>query len=326
MTRLLCRVAVFLQLQRLPCVGLVVCSSSSNGSSSNNSISPASTQQRVTVQSRCSGHPTAATHSSTMLLRHGSRCLCSGVGRPTAAAPTWRHATSRAPSTATHAAAVGGQQQQLEGLMDQSREPSSSSSLEAASTDGEVPEFPTMQLQLPPPTHSQIKVAEFVKSSVDVKDCPPPKYPEFAVIGRSNVGKSSLINLLTNRKSLAMVSKQPGEGACCGICPSVCCPKPSHMQTAAQPGALVQWMQLGMPGQLLLSIPVSPHSLVPPCALACTLSTCRQDALHQPLCHQQQLVPRGPARLRVRSCGASSNTHLAVTYIGTRLYACTPCM
>jgi len=67
-----------------------------------------------------------------------------------------------------------------------------------------------MRLQLPPPTNSQIKTAEFVKSSVAVSDCPQPKYPEFAVIGRSNVGKSSLINLLTNRKSLAMVSKQPG--------------------------------------------------------------------------------------------------------------------
>jgi GTP-binding protein len=83
----------------------------------------------------------------------------------------------------------------------------------SSSTDSmeEVPEFPEMQLVLPDPTHSQIKTAEFVKSSVDVAGCPQPKYPEFAVIGRSNVGKSSLINLLTNRKSLAMVSKQPGK-------------------------------------------------------------------------------------------------------------------
>lgn len=86
----------------------------------------------------------------------------------------------------------------------------------------EVPKFPEMQLALPDPTHSQIKTAEFVKSSVDVAGCPQPKYPEFAVIGRSNVGKSSLINLLTNRKSLAMVSKQPGKwsqgtlGVLCG--------------------------------------------------------------------------------------------------------------
>lgn len=72
-------------------------------------------------------------------------------------------------------------------------------------------ELPEMQLQLPPPTHTLVKSAEFVKSSVDVAQCPPPRFPEFAVIGRSNVGKSSLINMLTNRKSLAMVSKSPGE-------------------------------------------------------------------------------------------------------------------
>jgi ribosome biogenesis GTPase A len=71
--------------------------------------------------------------------------------------------------------------------------------------------LPELQLQLPEPTNVQVKTAEFVKSSVKVGDCPPAKYPEFAVIGRSNVGKSSLINMLTNRKSLAMVSKQPGE-------------------------------------------------------------------------------------------------------------------
>ncbi len=41
-------------------------------------------------------------------------------------------------------------------------------------------------------------------------DCPAPRYPEFAVIGRSNVGKSSLINMITSRKDLALVSKQPG--------------------------------------------------------------------------------------------------------------------
>jgi ATPase subunit of ABC transporter with duplicated ATPase domains len=72
-------------------------------------------------------------------------------------------------------------------------------------------ELPELQLQLPEPTNIQVKTAEFVKSSVKVGDCPPAKYPEFAVIGRSNVGKSSLINMLTSRKSLAMVSKQPGE-------------------------------------------------------------------------------------------------------------------
>jgi polynucleotide 5'-kinase involved in rRNA processing len=86
----------------------------------------------------------------------------------------------------------------------------SSQEASSSSNNWEESEFPEMQLVLPPPTNSQIKSAEFVKSSVEVSQCPPPKYAEFAVIGRSNVGKSSLINLLTNRKSLAMVSKQPG--------------------------------------------------------------------------------------------------------------------
>lgn len=56
-----------------------------------------------------------------------------------------------------------------------------------------------------------IKTAEFVKSSSKVSECPPPDKPEYAFIGRSNVGKSSLINLLTNRGKLAKVSSRPGK-------------------------------------------------------------------------------------------------------------------
>jgi GTP-binding protein len=56
-----------------------------------------------------------------------------------------------------------------------------------------------------------ISKAEFVLSSPDVKKCPKPDRPEFAFIGRSNVGKSSLINLLTKRKNLAKTSGQPGK-------------------------------------------------------------------------------------------------------------------
>ena len=65
-------------------------------------------------------------------------------------------------------------------------------------------------LVLPPPSHSRVKTADFVKSSTAVSQCPPAKHPEFAVIGRSNVGKSSLINMLTGRKALAQISKTPG--------------------------------------------------------------------------------------------------------------------
>ncbi|KAF8073164.1 GTP-binding protein [Scenedesmus sp. PABB004] len=80
--------------------------------------------------------------------------------------------------------------------------------------DGAGGALPHLVLELPEPTHVLVKSAEFVKSSVRVADCPPPKLPEFAVIGRSNVGKSSLINMLTNRKGLAMVSKEPGKTRC----------------------------------------------------------------------------------------------------------------
>ena len=55
-----------------------------------------------------------------------------------------------------------------------------------------------------------IKSATFITSALHVASCPAPDQPEFAVIGRSNVGKSSLINLLVGRKALARVSGTPG--------------------------------------------------------------------------------------------------------------------
>ncbi len=57
----------------------------------------------------------------------------------------------------------------------------------------------------------EIKTAEFVISNTDVKKCPSGNIPEYAFIGRSNVGKSSLINMLTNRNKLAMTSSKPGK-------------------------------------------------------------------------------------------------------------------
>jgi GTP-binding protein len=57
----------------------------------------------------------------------------------------------------------------------------------------------------------KIKKSVFVKSIVHFKDRPTPRLPEFAFVGRSNVGKSSLINSLLNRKNLAKVSKKPGK-------------------------------------------------------------------------------------------------------------------
>jgi GTP-binding protein len=57
----------------------------------------------------------------------------------------------------------------------------------------------------------EIKSAEFVMSNSDVAKCPKNAIPEYAFIGRSNVGKSSLINMLTSRKSLAKTSGRPGK-------------------------------------------------------------------------------------------------------------------
>src|SRR5689334_7374668 len=56
-----------------------------------------------------------------------------------------------------------------------------------------------------------IKSAEYLISSPDITHCPAPYRPEYAFIGRSNVGKSSLINLVTNNQKLAKTSGSPGK-------------------------------------------------------------------------------------------------------------------
>ncbi|MBN1822177.1 MAG: YihA family ribosome biogenesis GTP-binding protein [Prolixibacteraceae bacterium] len=56
-----------------------------------------------------------------------------------------------------------------------------------------------------------IRQARFIMSNTDVAKCPAPDKPEYAFIGRSNVGKSSLINMLVNQKSLAKISGRPGK-------------------------------------------------------------------------------------------------------------------
>ncbi|GAB4001674.1 ribosome biogenesis GTP-binding protein YihA/YsxC [Spirosoma daeguense] len=56
-----------------------------------------------------------------------------------------------------------------------------------------------------------VKQAEFLVSNSDPAKCPAPDRPEYAFIGRSNVGKSSLINMLTGRSSLAKISGKPGK-------------------------------------------------------------------------------------------------------------------
>ncbi|TQE02605.1 hypothetical protein C1H46_011761 [Malus baccata] len=62
--------------------------------------------------------------------------------------------------------------------------------------------------------NAQVEQAEFVKSSVRTEDCPSDGLPEFALVGRSNVGKSSLLNSLVRRKRLALTSKKPGKTQC----------------------------------------------------------------------------------------------------------------
>ena len=56
-----------------------------------------------------------------------------------------------------------------------------------------------------------VKSANFVVSNSDYRKCPPPQKPEYAFVGRSNVGKSSLINMLTGNGKLAKTSVQPGK-------------------------------------------------------------------------------------------------------------------
>jgi len=62
---------------------------------------------------------------------------------------------------------------------------------------------------------AQVVNADFVKSSVRPDDCPRDGLPEFALVGRSNVGKSSLLNSLVRRKRLALTSKKPGKFLLC---------------------------------------------------------------------------------------------------------------
>jgi hypothetical protein len=87
-------------------------------------------------------------------------------------------------------------------------------------------QFNPVKLDLPAAEFTRIRTAEYISSSVDLRGCPPQRYPEFAVIGRSNVGKSSLINMLTQQQGLAKVSKEPGGRL---VCTRPCGSRQTHL-------------------------------------------------------------------------------------------------
>ena len=58
-----------------------------------------------------------------------------------------------------------------------------------------------------------IKEAKFIKSSTTLSECPEKKLPEYIFLGRSNVGKSSLINMLVNQNKLSKISSKPGKNS-----------------------------------------------------------------------------------------------------------------
>ncbi len=87
--------------------------------------------------------------------------------------------------------------------------PSSPAALSSKQQKGPE-QFQYLELDLPPPANTKVASARLAKSSVKASDGPPGRLPEFALIGRSNVGKSSMINSLASSQKLARVSKEPG--------------------------------------------------------------------------------------------------------------------
>lgn len=72
---------------------------------------------------------------------------------------------------------------------------------------------PRLPQGLPKPDDFEVKSAQLVNKSVSLHRCPPPLKPEFAFIGHSNVGKSSLINMLA-REEVTLTSSKPGASLC----------------------------------------------------------------------------------------------------------------
>lgn len=85
----------------------------------------------------------------------------------------------------------------------------------------------------------EVRKAEYIISSVKPEGCPKPDRPEYAFIGRSNVGKSSLLNLLTGQKSLAKVSGTPGKTTTINH---------FSIHSANDKGQFSQWYLVDLPG------------------------------------------------------------------------------
>lgn len=83
----------------------------------------------------------------------------------------------------------------------------------------------------------EINNASYLISSAKVEQCPPPDKPEYAFIGRSNVGKSSLINMITNNAKLAKVSKTPGKTTLI-----------NHFLINGERNADIPWYMVDLPG------------------------------------------------------------------------------
>jgi len=89
----------------------------------------------------------------------------------------------------------------------------------------------------------EIKEAKYIISSPSVDKCPQPDRPEYAFIGRSNVGKSSLINMLCNKKELAKVSANPGKTQLINHYQII-----SHAPRPQQKSKTLNWYLVDLPG------------------------------------------------------------------------------
>ena len=91
-----------------------------------------------------------------------------------------------------------------------------------------------------------ISSAKYIISSPDVKDCPHSSLPEYAFIGRSNVGKSSLINMLCHNPKLAKTSQKPGKTLLINHFEVTTSPQPSPQ--GREKGTSQTWHLVDLPG------------------------------------------------------------------------------